>query len=55
MKQAYRCPKCSRTCTVYVKLSEPPVCANQNKHRFTPVYMVEHPANKQKDPLNQPD
>lgn len=39
MKHTYRCPKCLRTCTVYVKLSEPPVCSNQNKHRFTPVYM----------------
>jgi hypothetical protein len=57
MKQTYRCPRCKRTCTVYVKLSEPPVCSNPNKHRLMPSYMeaVSNSAQKKSDPLNQPD
>jgi len=57
MKQTYRCPKCRRTCTVYIKLSEPPVCSNPNKHRLMPSYMeaVSNSAQKKSDPLNQPD
>lgn len=39
MKQTYRCPKCKRTCTVYIKLNEPPICTNPNKHRLMPAYM----------------
>jgi rubrerythrin len=35
----YVCPKCGTSITVHVRVSEPPMCQNQEKHTSSTIVM----------------